>query len=232
MPGSASCHTELNGRCEECQPVCRSVSLVATPSARQGHHPICRPPVFALSRPGAHHDLGRDGALSSPRAFSPQNAQRSAGRRHAVDRRSKRAVSSTAQLPGSRGRAPASAREGSRAGPTCRIARPSGNRFGATAFLIVLGGGWPRSLEVQGTNVDHPRNGPVTTSDITDSMFNVVVHLMDDNARVFDQMSTQGLRASHPGGIHPSSSDRDAFSQFSARPCPETPHNPARDRRQ
>lgn len=88
-------------------------------------------------------------------------------------------------------------------------------------------------LQVQGTTVDHPRTGPVTTSDITDAMFNAVAHLMDPSAQVLQRMSAQSLHASYPGGFTPSSSlDRDVLSRLSsARPGREPPHNPARGRR-
>jgi len=87
-------------------------------------------------------------------------------------------------------------------------------------------------LQVQGITVDHPRTGPVTTSDITDCMFNVVAHLMDPSAQVLQRMSAQGLHASHPGGLTHTSAERDILSRFSsARPGREPPHNPARGRR-
>ncbi len=87
-------------------------------------------------------------------------------------------------------------------------------------------------LQVQGTTVDHPRTGPVTTSDITDCMFNVVAHLMDHSAQVHQQLSAQSLHASHPGGFTSSSLDRDTLSRLSSpRSGREPPHNPARGRR-
>jgi hypothetical protein len=50
-------------------------------------------------------------------------------------------------------------------------------------------------LECEGVRVDHPRTGPVTTSDVADAMFNVVAHLMDGSANTIAQLSAVPLRA-------------------------------------
>ena len=121
-----------------------------------------------------------------------------------------------------------------------RVPTATRNWIDAERFKTLMGAGRIRAhphdlaknellfLEVSGITVDHPRAGPVTTSDVSDSMFNVVAQLMDSSAGVLGQLSAQRLHGSHPGGFG-ISEDQAIFSQLGAGRgrASDVPRNPA-----
>ena len=86
-------------------------------------------------------------------------------------------------------------------------------------------------LELRGDKkVDHPRTGPVRTSDLVDCMFSLTGQLLEDSGSVHAQLGETLVSASQPAGYMPSSQQDNPLTNFRyARRSPPY-RNPARGR--